>query len=582
MDKHGSSEPHSEELEILGRQLLHEVDVYMKTHKTRTDGELIERVFSFLKVGSTLGGEVHVTHRVGDPYNTWDVEKLACNVGLHLKEKVEFRQSEDSGYHNKRGSGINAFVAAITYSSKGSSLFSLPSSSWAWTTSIGTSSSSFSISSFGINTSSPWRNPRTALYPTFASEKMNRAVSNLVKDLNTESVLRRGKERDEKLERTEAGLARARALIRDATIDQSSSSSRQDPDYIPRGDIYRNAFVFHRSYVLMEHLFKIFVYEEGDLPLFHNGPCKDIYSTEGIFLSLMETATHFRTRDPEEAHVYFLPFSVVMILEHLFDPIIRDKAVLGRVIGDYVHTISTKYPYWNRSLGADHFMLSCHDWGPRATWYVHELYFTSIRALCNANISEFFNPRKDASIPDINLRTGDTTGLIGGMPLSNRTVLAFFAGQLHGRIRPALFQHWKDKDEDIRVYEKVPEGVSYEEMMKKSKYCICPSGYEVATPRIVEAIYAECVPVLISQHYVIPFSDVLNWDAFSIQVSLSEIPNLKEILMGTPEDKYVRMHEGVKQVQRHFLVNDPPKRYDVFHMILHSIWLRRLNLQIYG
>lgn len=112
----------------------------------------------------------------------------------------------------------------------------------------------------------------------------------------------------------------------------------------------------------MESIFKIYVYEEGEPPLFHHGPCKDIYATEGVFLSFMESNTQFRTRNPDEAHVYFLPFSVVMILEHLFDPIIRDKAVLQRVIGDYVRTISTNYPYWNRSLGADHFMLSCHDW----------------------------------------------------------------------------------------------------------------------------------------------------------------------------------------------------------------------------
>ena len=112
----------------------------------------------------------------------------------------------------------------------------------------------------------------------------------------------------------------------------------------------------------MERLFKIFIYKEGEPPLFHNGPCKNIYSMEGVFLSLMETDTKFQTWDPDEAHVFYLPFSVVMIIALLFDPIIRDKAVLERTVVDYVNLISHRYPYWNRSLGADHFMLSCHDW----------------------------------------------------------------------------------------------------------------------------------------------------------------------------------------------------------------------------
>lgn len=200
--------------------------------------------------------------------------------------------------------------------------------------------------------------------------------------------------------------------------------------------------------------------------------------------------------------------------------------------------------------------------------------------LCNANTSEFFNPRKDASIPEINIRSGDISKLTGGYPPSNRTVLAFFAGHSHGRLRPPLFQHWKGKDEDIRVYEEVPPNISYQEMMKKSKYCLCPSGYEVASPRIVEAIYAECVPVLISQDYILPFSDVLNWEAFSIQVSVGDIPNLKKILLNVSEEEYIEKQKRVKQVQQHFVVNDPPKRYDVFNMIIHSVWLRRLNLQI--
>lgn len=173
--------------------------------------------------------------------------------------------------------------------------------------------------------------------------------------------------------------------------------------------------------------------------------------------------------------------------------------------------------------------------------------------------------------------------ILGGLPASNRTILAFFAGsEFHGKIRPIIFQHWKDKDGDIKVYDRVPNNVSYNDMMKTSRFCLCPSGYEVASPRIVEAIYAECVPVLISQNYVLPFSDVLNWDAFSVRVPVSEIPNLKRILSGISDDEYTRLQGNVKRVQRHFLVNNPAKRYDIYHMILHSLWLRRLNLNIYG
>ncbi|XP_024028618.1 probable glycosyltransferase At3g07620 [Morus notabilis] len=384
------------------------------------------------------------------------------------------------------------------------------------------------------------------------------------------------------LAKLEADLATARALIREATkkVNQTKKSFLEDADYVPQGEVYKNAYAFHWSYLLMERVFRIFVYEEGEPPIFHNGPCKSIYSTEGMFLSFMETDIHFRTWDPDEAHVYFLPFSVVMMVKYLFDPIIRDKAVLQRTVVDYVQTISHKYPHWNRSLGADHFMLSCHDWGPRATWYVPQLYYNSIRVLCNANTSEHFNPKKDASFPEINLKTGQISSLTGGSPLSDRKTLAFFAGQRHGRIRQVLFHHWKEKDRDVKVYETLPKEISYEKMLRTSRFCLCPSGHEVASPRVVEAIYAECVPVLISQQYVPPFSDVLNWESFAVSVSVEEIPKLKEILLGISLVQYENLRRNVKLVQRHFVLNDPPKGYDVFHMILHSIWLRRLNVRI--
>lgn len=65
-----------------------------------------------------------------------------------------------------------------------------------------------------------------------------------------------------------------------------------------------------------------------------------------------------------------------------------------------------------------------------------------------------------------------------------------------------------------------------------------------------------------------------------MQVDVSDIPRLKEILSAISEDKYRKLKEGVKAVRGHFTLNRPAKRFDVFHMILHSIWLRRLNIKL--
>lgn len=220
--------------------------------------------------------------------------------------------------------------------------------------------------------------------------------------------------------------------------------------------------------------------------------------------------------------------------------------------------------------------------GPHASKGNANVYNTSIRVLCNANSSEGFNPQKDVSLPEIHLYTGNISPKLQ-LPLpanTSRPHLAFFAGGVHGPIRPILLQHWKDRDPDIRVYEYLPKGLDYYTFMLQSKFCLCPSGHEVASPRVVEAIYAECIPVILSNNYVLPFSDVLKWDAFSVLVEVSEIPRLKEVLLGVSEADYVKLKEGLKAVRRHFVFNQPAQRYDVFHMILHSVWLRRLNLRI--
>ncbi|XP_023758069.1 probable glycosyltransferase At5g03795 [Lactuca sativa] len=381
------------------------------------------------------------------------------------------------------------------------------------------------------------------------------------------------------LDKLEARLGRARAAIKEA----ESGNKTHDPDYVPDGPMYWNAAAFQRSYLEMEKQFKVFVYEEGEPPIFHDGPCKNIYAMEGNFIYQMET-TKYRTKNPEKAHVFFLPMSATMMVHYIFErnPNVDHWLPMKQTIKDYVDLVGSKYPFWNRSLGADHFTVACHDWGPELSKAVPYLFKNSIRALCNANTSEGFNPTKDVSIPEILLPDGTTHGILNGPSPRYRPVLAFFAGGVHGPIRPILLEYWQDKDPDLQVHKYLPKGVSYMAMLRQSKYCISPSGYEVASPRMVEALYTGCVPVLIKDGYVAPFSDVLNWKSFAVILTVEDIPNLKQILTGISTRQYLRMQRRGKQVRRHFEVNFPPKRYDVFHMILHSVWLRRLNIRIQG
>lgn len=207
----------------------------------------------------------------------------------------------------------------------------------------------------------------------------------------------------------------------------------------------------------------------------------------------------------------------------------------------------------------------------------------SIKVLCNADASEgFFSPGRDVSLPETTIKNPRKPQRnMGGKRVSQRPILAFFAGNRHGRVRPILLKHWSDKDKDMRIYGPLPNRVSrlmsYPQLMKSSKYCICPMGYEVNSPRIVEAIYYECVPVIIADNFVPPLDDVLNWEAFSVFVAEKDIPKLKEILLAIPLRRYVVMQTNIKKLQRHFLWNPKPVRYDLFHMILHSIWSTRLN-----
>lgn len=341
---------------------------------------------------------------------------------------------------------------------------------------------------------------------------------------------------------------------------------------------FRNMSMFKRSYELMERILKVYVYKEGEKPIFHQPIMKGLYASEGWFMKLMEGKNKFVVKDPRKAHLFYLPFSSRMLEHSLYVRNSHNRTNLRQYLKEYSEKIAAKYRFWNRTGGADHFLVACHDWAPYETRHHME---HCIKALCNADITLGFKIGRDVSLPETYVRSArNPLRDLGGKPPSQRKVLAFYAGNMHGYLRPILLEHWKDKDPDMEIFGPMPSGVAskmnYIQHMKSSKFCICPKGYEVNSPRVVEAIFYECVPVIISDNFVPPFFGDLNWDAFSLILAEKDIPNLKSILLSIPEKKYLDMQLAVRKVQRHFLWHAKPVKYDLFHMTLHSIWYNRV------
>ncbi|KAB5561308.1 hypothetical protein DKX38_006265 [Salix brachista] len=66
-------------------------------------------------------------------------------------------------------------------------------------------------------------------------------------------------------------------------------------------------------------MLKVYVYKEGEKPIFHQSKMRGIYASEGWFMKLIEGNKKFVVRDLRKAHLFYLPFSPHMLRVAMFD-----------------------------------------------------------------------------------------------------------------------------------------------------------------------------------------------------------------------------------------------------------------------
>nr|XP_033794064.1 exostosin-1-like [Geotrypetes seraphini] len=268
------------------------------------------------------------------------------------------------------------------------------------------------------------------------------------------------------------------------------------------------------------HGFRVYVYppQEGD----------KVSGTYRKVLAALESS-RFYTADPGRACL-FVP---------AVDTLDRD-----RLSPEYVSDAGSRLqglPRWRG--GRNHLLFNLYA----GTWpdYADELGFDSAQALLAKASSGAgaFRPRFDVSLPLFAKEHPQRGGRRGALAAhhvapARRYLLAFkgkrYLTGIGSETRNALYhvhngddllllttcKHGKDWqrhrdgrcERDNAAYARY----DYQELLHNSSFCLVPRGRRLGSFRFLEALQAACIPVLLSNGWELPFSEVIDWNKAAI------------------------------------------------------------------
>jgi hypothetical protein len=101
-----------------------------------------------------------------------------------------------------------------------------------------------------------------------------------------------------------------------------------------------------------------------------------------------------------------------------------------------------------------------------------------------------------------------------------------------------------------------PSQAEIEALYTHSKFCVVPRGDTASSRRLQTAIFAGCVPLICSDHYVLPFPSRISWNASSLRVPEAECARtITETLPSVTAEKWSDLHAHVIRAQTPLLYN---------------------------
>ena len=264
-----------------------------------------------------------------------------------------------------------------------------------------------------------------------------------------------------------------------------------------------------------EDNFKIYIYDQPKAIL------SDIF--QKILNVLKSLGNDYLTKDPKKACLYISSF----------DTIDRDRLDII-----YVKNLEKLIKNWNET---NHLIFNLYS----GTWpsYLEELDFNASRAiLAKASVStNFYRENFDISFPlfSSNYIPEQIISYIPNYPnktieLNSKKYLLTFKGKrylngISSEIRSSIRQlnngqdililttckhgsRWQElKDDKCDSENDLYDKYDYDELFHNSTFCLVPRGRRLGTYRFLEALKIGCIPVILSNGWVLPFSEVLDW-----------------------------------------------------------------------
>jgi hypothetical protein len=165
-------------------------------------------------------------------------------------------------------------------------------------------------------------------------------------------------------------------------------------------------------------------------------------------------------------------------------------------------------------------------------------------------------------------------------PHKQRAIFAYFRGTFKGNnwaygrgIRHAIEVYGREDPHNYFVKDK--HGQFYWNELLRARFALCPPGWSSWSPRLFDAVLAGAIPVIISDDWIPPFSELIDYNDFSIRVPESKIEKLTEILKSIPIEVEARLRANLKNIYERFVYSmDYYGEKDAFESI-YEILVRR-------